>query len=75
MRAPIDATRIVTIIVSNMPDVPVPMELKAEATVREPVPMPTTPERMVPHPRTMNTLIPQREAIRTAKYGIACHML
>ena len=68
---PSAATRIATTMVSNIPDVPPPIELKAVLTVRDPVISPAIMQRITPQPRTINTLIPQSAAMSTTKYGTA----
>ena len=71
MSAPIEATRIVTIMVSNIPLVPLPIAEKAVANVREPVIAPATINSRMPTPRTTNTLMPIMASTRTIKYGKA----
>ena len=73
--APMEATRMVTIIVSNIPVVPSPIAPIAVLMVREPVISPMIMLRIAPQPRTMNTLMPHSAAISTAKYGMACRTL
>ena len=71
----IEATRIVTIIVSNMPPKPLPMDASADAYPREPVKIPTSTNSRIPTMSTKNTLIPAMESASTIKYGAACQML
>ena len=75
MSALIDATRIVTIIVSNIPAVPVPMAENALAKSSDPVAPPTMANSTMPPPSTRKTLMPHNAAMSTTKYGIACQML
>ena len=67
MRAPMDATSSVTMMVSNMPERPSPMAVSAVVKVRDFVRRPTAKNRTVPPPRTKNTLTPSRAAMRTMK--------
>ena len=67
MSAPMDATSSVTMMVSNMPERPSPMAVRAVVNVRDFVNRPTARNRTVPPPRTKNTLTPSRAAMRTMK--------
>ena len=62
-----DATRIVTIIVSNIPEVPVPIASNADAKVSEPVIPPASANSTMPPPSTRKTFTPHRLATSTIR--------
>ena len=67
----IDATRMVTIMVSNIEFVPDPIASNDAAYDRPPSPIPVNRNRIMPTIRTMNTFIPMSARIKTRKYGKA----
>ena len=67
INAHIDETRIVTIIVSNIWDVPDFIELKMDINERLPVIAPAILNRMIPVPNTTKTLIDSNDIAKTIR--------
>ena len=67
INAHIDDTRIVTIIVSNIWDVPDFIEFKMDIKEKLPVMTPAILNKIMPVPNTTNTLIANNDIIKTTK--------
>ena len=71
MSAPMAATRMVTIMVSNMPVAPVPMDVNALTKESVPAATPVSSMSKMPIVNTRSTFMPVMARMSTTKYGTA----